>query len=180
MKKTLAAVSIIGISLAVIVIVLLFGIQLASYSDEMVAAEVRNLKAIERLLASGSKPESVDLAIGFSEDGLSKAFGTLQGVRATSEAIEGLVLKVVRSQIEIEPGHVQLLLSINASREGMPFDATLNARGVLLVHSIDIGSTDSDLPQVHYRIGIREIGAELGIRHIFIADSSLGQRPDCI
>ena len=163
MKRKPVVVSLIGIILVfILVILLVFRIQPASYSDEMVAAEVRNLRTIERLVSSGSNPESVDLAIGLSEDGLSKALEALQGVTATSEAIDGLVLKIIRSRIEIEPGYIQVFLSINASREGLPIDATLNARGVFLVHSMDFGSSGSDLPQVHYRIGIREIGVELG------------------
>lgn len=157
--RNVLIVSVIFLALLVVVTAVFFGIQPASYRTESVAAEIRHLATIEKLLASKPSPNSVPIAIGVSQNALSKAFKNLEGSEASTDAVGGLVLKIVETRLEIEPGHIQLSLSLDASPKGLPVVATLNARGVLLFDQIALPSTTLDTARAHYTIGIREITA---------------------
>ena len=144
-RNLLSIVGIVGL-VVVLAVYFIFDIKPARYEDKALADEVRDLKEIESALASGSSPTNVDLAIGFSEHGLSSALETFQGVKATSQDFGGITLEVVRSQLEFEPGYVHVRLDVTASRNGLPIDVTLTTKCDLLLEGVDLGEPGEAVP----------------------------------
>ena len=68
-RNLLSIVGIVGL-VVLLVVYYILDIKPARYEDDALAEEVRDLKEIESVLASGSSPTTADLAVGFSEHGL--------------------------------------------------------------------------------------------------------------
>ena len=153
---------VLGVALIAALAMLVFATESAVYEGESDTAELKHLEGLDHFLASGLRPQSADLAIGLSEDGLSKAISALQGIKSTIQASADTQLEIVESDIEIKPGLAQVFLGIRASSEKVPLQVTLKAKGVLLIKEIAFGKTQSDVPLVHYQIRIREISGRLG------------------
>lgn len=132
------------------------------YDDTFTDQEKRNLQNIEAWLSTGANPESVHLAIALSEDGLSRALAQLNGVRAASDTLGGLDLEITGTQVDIQPGYLQLSLSLEVTHHEMPFPVTFTAQGVLLVSGVDIEPGRAGVSHAHYQIAIREVRAKLG------------------
>ena len=135
----------------------------AQYSTSLNKLELRSLQIQEAWLSSGAAPESVDLAIAVSENGLSKSLKSLEGVKATSDLLEGLLLEIIETNVEINPGNIHLTLSIRVQQKETSISATFQAQGVLLVESIETDTQGHSVSNANYRIAIREVNAELNL-----------------
>ena len=165
MRRILIPLSIAGILLALVLSLVgyFFHISAARYNTSLAAQELKSLQTLESWLGTGANPDSVDLAIGLSEDALSRALQSLRGVKGKTTSIEGVVLEVSDARVELHPGNIQLFLSLNAHREGSSAHITVNAQGVLLIDRVEVTENGSIASRAHYRIGIREVSTELNL-----------------
>ena len=165
MRRILIPLSIAGILLALVLSLVgyFFHISAARYNTSLAAQELKSLQTLESWLATGANPDSVDLAIGLSEDALSRALQSLRGVNGKTTSIEGVVLEVSDARVELHPKNIRLFLSLNAHREGSSANITVNAQGVLLVDRVEVTENGSIASRAHYRIGIREVSTELNL-----------------
>ena len=165
MRRVLIAISILGIFLAVAVSIVGYYLHIstARYHAAFAAQELRSLQTLEAWLATGANPNSVDLAIGLSEDGISRALNGLRGVRAKTKSLDGVVLEVADARVKLQPGYIHLFLSLSAYRDGSASQIVVNASGVLLTERLELSNSQFVASRVHYRIGIQEVSTELNL-----------------
>ena len=162
-RLVIATVLALVVGLGVSVAAHFFKISSAQYATSLNELELQSLQIQEAWLSSGAAPESVDLAIGVSENGLSKSLKSLQGVKATSYLVEGVILEIAETNVDISPGNIDLTLSIRVQQKGTSVSATFRAQGVLLVESIETDKQKFGASSANYRIAIREVNAELNL-----------------
>ena len=140
---------------------LAFRVDPVVYVDDF-ELERRSLEAIDGMLSAGLSPRNADLAIGLSEAGLAKLGATLEGISATAGLRGSLTLRIEDVELQVRDGHLHMVLSIKATRNGSPMVALLTARAVMFAEEI-VGGTGSDgeAARVSYRVAVREIAADL-------------------
>ena len=84
-------------------------------------------------------------------------------MRATSDLVEGVTLEIAEANVDINPGNIDLTLSIRVQQLDTPVHATFRAQGALLVENIEADKQDYGISNANYRIAIREVHTELNL-----------------
>ena len=161
MKKTVSLGIFVVLAACLVVGAFVLRVKPATYFEEF-ELEYESFRAIESVLSQEMSAHTSDLAVGLSEDALSRALLTLRGVSARSNAADGLMLSVEDVKLEIRNGFVPVVLSVRASQQGLRSEALLTARGVMFADHVEtMTETSGTSARVHYRFDVHEIGGRI-------------------